>query len=77
MNIDEAKNSKSNYVKYKLKYSTVYSGAHGYTFSKYLDPNIINDKEIKIDQNKLNKTKEYLNNQLQSNFLLLQTVIYQ
>ena len=68
MNIDEAKNSKSNYVKYKLKYSTVYSGAHGYTFSNYFDPDIINDNDIKIDPNKLIKTKEYLNNQLQSNF---------
>ena len=29
---------------------------------------IINDNDIKIDPNELIKTKEYLNNQLQSNF---------
>jgi 2-polyprenyl-3-methyl-5-hydroxy-6-metoxy-1,4-benzoquinol methylase len=68
MNIDEAKNSKSNYIKYKLKYSTVYSGAHGYTFSNYLDPDILNKNNFKLDANKLLETREYLNNQLQSNF---------
>ena len=62
MNIDEAKNSKSNYIKYKLKYSTVYSGAHGYTFSNYLDPDILNKNNFKLDANKLLETKEYLNN---------------
>ena len=67
MNIDEAKSSKSNYIKYKLKYSTVYSGTHGYTFSNYFDPDIINKNDIKLDANKLLETKEYLNNQLQSN----------
>ena len=56
------------YFKYKLKYSTVYTGAHGYTFSNYLDPNIIYGNDVTIDPNELIKTKEYLNNQLQSNF---------
>lgn len=67
MNIDEAKNSKSNYIKYKLKNSTVYSGTHGYTFSKYFDPDII-IKEVRIDLDRLAETKTYLNDQLQNNF---------
>lgn len=66
ISIDEAKKNDKNYIKYKLKNATVWTGEHGYTFSLFMDKES-NNSNHEIDKNQYERIKRYVKTQLQSN----------
>jgi 2-polyprenyl-3-methyl-5-hydroxy-6-metoxy-1,4-benzoquinol methylase len=65
VDIDQAKVRVDNVLLYKLSNANVYTGDHGYTFSKFLDETSANDFEISAAERE--SVRNYLETQLQSN----------